>query len=259
MIVATRSPEVVAKELGVALADVGFDDAAFADGLSRLRALTVSTAPPPPLTRFFSDRATYDDGTALVSFFVRGDDVDRAIDRVRHALETTPLIDVRAELAGPLLVDRELERLLPKDAAQLTILALLGVLAALFIARIGWREGLVAIVALLLVFTSLWYVLGLLDLKLTLVTVLVFPFVLGIGVDATVYLVSHPAYRRSSHELLSLHMRPLLASTLTTLAGFSALLVVPLAQIQALGTAVASGLGLSLFFALVWVVAFSKN
>lgn len=255
---AARPPATVANELRTALEEEGFDAEAFATGLDKLARLTVSTAPPPPLTRFFSERAAYADGTALVSFFVRGD-ADAALAHVRQVIDGAGSEHVRLSVAGPLLVDRELEHLLPKDAAQLTMLSLLGVLAALFLARIGWREGLVAICALLLVFSSLWYLLGLLHVPLTLVTVLVFPFVLGIGVDATVYLVSHPAYRRSPQELLGAHLRPLLASTLTTLAGFSALLVVPLQQIQALGLAVAVGLGLSLFFALVWVVGFSTK
>ncbi len=258
-IFANRPPEAVARELAVALEAEDFDSTAFSTGLDRLSKLRADAASLPPFTRFFAQRAAYDDGTALVSFFVRDGDVDAAIARVRMAMASVPLRDARVELAGPVLVDRELERLLPKDAVQLTLLALLGVIAALLIARIGWREGLVAICSLLLVFTSLWFLLGLLHVRLTLVTVLVFPFVLGIGVDATVYLVSHSAYRRSPSELLGAHLRPLLASTLTTLAGFSALLAVPLAEIQALGIAVAAGLSLSLFFALVWVVAFATK
>ncbi|MCC6810539.1 MAG: MMPL family transporter [Deltaproteobacteria bacterium] len=254
---AARPPAIVARDLEAAIAAEGFDTAAFAAGLERLKALTVSEAPMPTFTRFFSDRAAYDDGTALVSFFVKDGDADAAIARVRHVVVATKIEDATVELAGPLLVDRELERLLPKDAAQLTLLALLGVMAALVIARIGMREALIAICALLLVFTSLWFALGLLHVRLTLVTVLVFPFVLGIGVDATVYLVAHAAYRRSATELLGAHLRPLFASTLTTLAGFSALLAVPLSEIEALGVAVVVGLGLSLFFALVWVVAFA--
>jgi predicted RND superfamily exporter protein len=258
-IFAARPAEVIARELAAALDAEGFDPSAFASGLERLSLLRADTSALPGFTRFFAERAAYEDGTALVSFFVRDGDVDSAIARVRSAIGSVLLQDTKVELAGPVLVDRELERLLPKDAVQLTLLALLGVIAALLIARIGWREGLVAICSLLLVFTSLWYLLGLLHVRLTLVTVLVFPFVLGIGVDATVYLVSHPAYRRSPSELLATHLRPLLASTLTTLAGFSALLAVPLAEIQALGIAVVAGLCLSLFFALVWVVAFATN
>ncbi len=259
-----RPPEVVAREWGRALIEAGFADEVVDRLSERVRAMAEPVSKGavelPPLARFVTEQRVRVEPEATrvyVSLFLSpGADAASVAARL---LELSPRAsDIHLSLTGPALVDVALQRALERDGWKLTGLALFGALMAMLAARLPAARLLVAASSLLLTFVCLYGVLGWLGMPLTLVTLLVFPFVLGVGVDATVYLVVHEDFARDAASLLGGHLRPLLASTLTTLSGFLALLVVPLEDIRRLGLSVAIGLLLALAIALSWVVGFAK-
>jgi predicted RND superfamily exporter protein len=142
---------------------------------------------------------------------------------------------------------------------RLTALAAAGVILALLIARSDRRRLLTAVSGLAVTMLLLVWALGAAHVSLTLVSLLVFPFVLGIGIDASVYLLEHAEFRTNRQALIGQHLRPLLGSTLTTLLGFVSLVLVPFAPIRELGLAVSIGLGLALIVALLWVPLFAGD
>jgi predicted RND superfamily exporter protein len=213
----------------------------------------------PDVASFFHDAFTGQvrgKNLGLVSIFVSPEvDLEEAGRAAKKVLAAWPAD--RYALTSALLVDAELDRLLKRDTWLLSGLAAAGIGLTLLAARTRLRPALVALSAILLTLGFLWLALSALRVPLTLVTLLVFPFVLGIGVDASIYMCEHQEFSTDRVALLVKHIRPLLGSTMTTLLGFAALVVVPYAPVRQLGIATSTGLTLALIVALLWVPMFS--
>lgn len=246
---ATRlRPNAAADTFAVMLDQAGFAAEPFAPGLSVLRQ-SATTLETPHFAQFFHDLRV-DGGCVLTSIFVRSGD-PAEIDRGLRAYLGPHMV-----LSGPALIDRVLQKALRGDLLRLSLLALGGVGLAILLSGLSWRRRGVAMLSLLVLLALTTIVTGALQFPITLITLLVFPFVLGIGIDATIYLLEHHSFGENNVALLEEHLRPLLGSTVTTLMGFLALLVVPLTAIRELGILVASGLALALLVALLFVPLF---
>lgn len=97
----------------------------------------------------------------------------------------------------------------------------------------------------------------LLDLKVNMYNMLVFPLSFGIGIDGAVYVVWTMSRRSSDTAAeLAVTARGVLGSTLTTAAGFGAMVVASNPGLRSLGELAMIALGCSLAVNLLWLPAF---
>ncbi len=248
---ARLQPAKAAASLAEKMDRAGFVTAGFADGFAGLAALqNTSTLKVPHIADFFHSLRT-DGGCVITSVFVRQGDA------LSTAAAIRPVLAPNMTLSGPGIIDAVLSHALKDDLWRLSALSMLGVAIAIGVSGMSLRRKATALIALFTMLGLTWAAVSALGVPITLVTLLVFPFVLGIGIDATIYMLE--SFEHGTKEALSEHLRPLLGSTLTTLMGFIALMIVDLEMIRDLGFLVACGLLLALFVALFVVPALSAK
>jgi len=143
-----------------------------------------------------------------------------------------------------------------RDAPTMLLLALTGLFAAtLLISRSPRKTFMVMLPVALAACVSLALMVGM-DLRVNLYNMLVFPLSLGIGIDGAVYVVwAMSQYSDTTREELSVTMRGVLGSTLTTAAGFGSMVVANNPGLVSLGELAIVTLFCSMLCNLVWLPA----
>ena len=148
--------------------------------------------------------------------------------------------------AGMPLIFSLLAKIILRDG-QLTVLltfAFLLLILALDLRR--FSDVLVALAPLVLGVGSMLGVMSLVDAHLNLMNIVVFPIIIGYGVSHGVYLLHRVREGATPREALSSVGRAIACSTLTTLAGWAALLAAPHRGLQSMGTLACLGMIASL-------------
>jgi predicted exporter len=113
-----------------------------------------------------------------------------------------------------------------------------------------WRPVLLLMAALALAVAALMGTLALCGIRLNLFNVLAFPLVLGVGIDYAIYI----ALAVPTPDRISIVLRPILLSALTTIAGFGSLAFAHNPSLSGLGVVCAIGVAWCLFATLFFVL-----
>jgi predicted RND superfamily exporter protein len=174
-------------------------------------------------------------------------DIDRVM--VRKLKELSPGVSV----ASITMVIAELKQIITKDFLVATLIAALGVLLILII---QFRE----VKGIVFCFISLgmgvlWMVgcMGLFNIPMNFANIVVFPMVIGFGIDNNTHL--YHRFRENRHEgvaaTFSFTGRAVIISTLTSLAGFGSLIMSRYGGLKSIGVLAVVGLSLCLVTALL--------
>jgi hypothetical protein len=148
--------------------------------------------------------------------------------------------------AGMPLIFSLLAKIILRDG-QLTVLLtflLLIIILAIDLRRIS--DICIALAPLVLGVGSMLGVMSLVNAHLNLMNIVVFPIIIGYGVSHGVYLLHRVREGATPREALSSVGRAIACSTLTTLAGWAALLAAPHRGLQSMGTLACLGMLASL-------------
>ncbi len=254
-----------ADDLERALVDAGFAVPRFRGALAHLRA-------PPEETidvRASLGRdlgvlgsryvATEPDGHTLVAVQVH----TRASDGAERALiEAVRDLDPAASVTGYARLESDLRSALARDLPRIGLVAGGLVVALLALALRRLKDVVLASAVLLVGIAALLGVAGALDVPLHIYSALVIPVLLGISVDEAMFLLHHARDAEQSgapgdpiERALRSEAMPVVATALTTAAGFVALAFARYDGLADLGVVGALGNGANLLVALVLVPA----
>ena len=181
----------------------------------------------------------FDDGFRIVTYLRHDDDTtfDRVADVLARESSQRPLV-----LTGISTVQRRLRTLLREEVLRFSILAF--VLSFSIVWLYVRRFKLAVAVILPQILAMLWVIgaMSLCGLGIGPVNLIVFPLILGIGVDSCVYLSERLRRESSVFEALTSTARAILLSTSTTIAGFGFLAFSDYPALAQLGGLTAIGL-----------------
>ena len=188
------------------------------------------------------------ENAGFLTFVYAGVDLWDGLSMLRFAEQVE---EVRVEsgvyhAAGMPILFSQLTQMILRDG-KLTVLwtsLLLLVILALDLRRP--RDVLAALAPLLLGVGSMLGVMSLIGAHLNLMNIVVFPIIIGYGVSHGVYLLHRVREGATPREALSSVGRAVACSTLTTLAGWAALLAAPHKGLQSMGTLACVGMLASL-------------
>ena len=183
-----------------------------------------------------------------LTFVYAGVDLWDGVEMQRFAaeVEEVPVESGTYYAAGMPILFAKLTKIILHDA-QFTVLMtalLLLLILALDLRRLS--DVLAALAPLLLGVGSMLGVMSLTGAHLNLMNIVVFPIIIGYGVSHGVYLLHRVREGASPREALSSVGRAVACSTLTTLAGWAALLVAPHRGLQSMGSLACVGMLCSL-------------
>lgn len=138
------------------------------------------------------------------------------------------------------------------EAPTILGLALLGIIVATLVAGRSLRRTLVVMLPLVMMIGVGLGIMVWLDWHINLYNMLVFPLAFGVGVDGAVYVAWAMTGAGSGERLMSA-ARAVLGSTLTTMAGFGALMVSTNPGLASIGQLSVLLLGLALLANLLWL------
>jgi predicted RND superfamily exporter protein len=222
----------------------------FANGeVSPVTYADISGTPGQTMIKKYISRA---DDTWYVSLFAypRSGEWEKDIDRglVRKLKELSPGISV----ASIAMVIAELKNIITRDFLVATIISILGVLIILIIQFRDIKGVMFCMVSLLM--GVLWMVgcMGLFGIPMNFANIVVFPMVIGFGIDNNTHL--YHRYKERRHEgvtaMLSFTGRAVIISTLTSLVGFGSLMVSQYGGLKSIGILAVIGLSFCVVTAL---------
>ena len=138
------------------------------------------------------------------------------------------------------------------EAPTILGLALLGIIVATLVAGRSLRRTLVVMLPLVMMIAVGLGIMVWLDWHINLYNMLVFPLAFGVGVDGAVYVAWAMSGTESAERLMSA-ARAVLGSTLTTMAGFGALMVSTNPGLASIGELSVLMLGLATVGNLLWL------
>ncbi len=222
----------------------------FANG--EVRPVTYADISGTPGETMIKKYISRSDNTWYVSLFAypRSGEWEKDIDRglVRKLKELSPGIAV----ASIAMVISELKNIITRDFIVATIISILGVLVILII-QFRDIKGVIFCMTSLLT-GVLWMVgcMGLFGISMNFANIVVFPMVIGFGIDNNTHL--YHRYKEKRHEgvsaMLSFTGRAVIISTLTSLVGFGSLMVSQYGGLKSIGVLAVIGLSLCLVTAL---------
>jgi uncharacterized protein len=169
-------------------------------------------------------------------------DIDRSL--VTELKDLSPGISV----ASITMVISQLKKIISRDFAIATILALIGVLAVLAVQFRSIKGVLFCIVSLGVGMVWMLGCMGLFGISLNFANIVVIPMVIGLGIDNNTHL--YHRYRENPEEgiigAMSFTGRAVVISTLTSLAGFGSLIFSRYGGLKSIGILAVMGLSLCL-------------
>lgn len=197
---------------------------------------------------FESLASAREENKGFLTFVYAGVDLWDGVEMQRFAkeVEDVPVASGTYHSAGMPILFAKLTHIILRDG-KLTILitALLLLLILAFDLR-RLSDVLAALAPLLLGVGSMLGVMSLIGAHLNLMNIVVFPIIIGYGVSHGVYLLHRVREGATPQEALSSVGRAVACSTLTTLAGWAALLVAPHRGLQSMGSLACVGMSCSL-------------
>jgi predicted RND superfamily exporter protein len=231
--------------------------APFMDSLGRfasgeVRPVTYADISGTPGETMIKKYISRTDNTWYVSLFaypkagVWEKDIDRGL--VRKLRELSPGISV----ASIAMVIAELKNIITRDFIVATIISILGVLLILIIQFRDIKGVIFCMTSLLM--GVLWMVgcMGLFGIPMNFANIVVFPMVIGFGIDNNTHLYHRYKEKRGEgvSAMLSFTGRAVIISTLTSLVGFGSLMVSQYGGLKSIGVLAVIGLSLCLVTAL---------
>jgi predicted RND superfamily exporter protein len=141
---------------------------------------------------------------------------------------------------------------LERDAPVIVLLATLGLALAVLAVRRSFRWLGLVLVPLLLSAAISVGLLALFDVRINFYNLLVFPLAVGMGIDGSIYVTEALIEPRTNRDFATA-ARAVLGATLTTVAGFSALLVANNPGLVSLAKVAIVTMGSTLVVNLVWL------
>ncbi len=130
-----------------------------------------------------------------------------------------------------------------------------GVIAVLLIVSYrDWRMWSVHCLALVLAVTGMMTTLKLFDIPLTLLNVLAFPLILGVGVDYGLHTLLAHRHRHAGPDHVSIVLKSVILGAFTTIAGFGSLVWANNPSLSSLGGMCAIGVGWCLLANLLFLI-----
>ena len=265
-----RVLEEVSMEPGISLfeaelVNVGLNPEGFRAGLDALRTLDAGRDPAP------IDRSNWP--TWVAELVNEGDDTTWVMLRVRlpgHVWEEGPPADfvTRIKTAVPGVavasipaVGRDLKDLAKRDVRRLSWIALIAVFAVVIVSfRGNVCDSLVALTPVVIGSICLLGFWGYLGRPIDLITLVVMPILLGIGIDDGLHAV-HGTRGASPHSLadaVSIAGRAMTLTTLTTCVGFGSLMLSHVPGLRSGGALIAAGVVVCLVATLVVLPAWDR-
>jgi hypothetical protein len=255
-----RLPRVAASDrLRQSLAAAGFDPGAFAgffeDWLRDDHELVAPDgAAAPALAAVLDQHLRRGDGRAAVATFFQpapGVSIASIADRLRRELPAVPLAVTGRELA-----EGELARILGGELRWLLAAALVLNFAVVYAHERSLAASAMMLAPTMLAVASWLGIVAALDVAIDPVTVIVPPLLIGLGVDASVYLAAHARFAGDVGRGAARGFLPMALAVATTVAGFGSLALSRYPALARLGLLSALGLVLSTLATLVLVPAF---
>lgn len=254
-----------ADALAAALAETGFNPAPFSAGVERLRTPSHPTTDPKaalegPLAVLGARYLAIDERGAHVSMTVQLSDREGARERVEARLHA---IDPGASLTGYRRLEADLRGALARDLPRIGAIAAAFVVVLLAASLRRAREVVIAFGVLVVGIGCLLGAMAILRVPLHVYSALVLPVLLGITVDEAMFLLHHArttsgdshAGRDALLVTLEAEGPPVVATALTTSAGFAALAFAQYSALADLGIVGAMGSATGLVVALILVPA----
>lgn len=253
-----------ATALTAALTEAGFDTAAFAESLSRLRSAAETGASGGLslsglgetelgfLVRTHVADLPSERLVALYLFLPVDSTLDTTVARLQ-ALTQDPALGGR--LTGLPLLERELTALLSVDLLKVCLASIAAVILLLSLYYRRLRPTLAVLLPLTVAWALFAAALSLLAIPLNLYNLIAIPLCIGYGIDDHIFLVHRheatPVAERSPARVLATTGRAIVLTTLATVAGFAGLIPAHFLGLRHLGIAGALAVLLCLAAALL--------
>lgn len=184
----------------------------------------------------------------FLTFVYAGVDLWDGIEMQRFAkeVENVPVTSGTYHAAGMPILFAKLTHIILRDGKLTVLMTALLLLVILALDLRRFSDVLAALAPLLLGVGSMLGVMSLIGAHLNLMNIVVFPIIIGYGVSHGVYLLHRVREGATPRQALTSVGRAVACSTLTTLAGWAALLVAPHRGLQSMGSLACVGMICSL-------------
>jgi len=197
---------------------------------------------------FESLASAREENRGFLTFVYAGVDLWDGVEMQRFAkeVEDVPVASGTYHSAGMPILFAKLTHIILRDGKRTVLMTVLLLLLILAFDLRRLSDVLAALAPLLLGVGSMLGVMSLIGAHLNLMNIVVFPIIIGYGVSHGVYLLHRVREGATPQEALSSVGRAVACSTLTTLAGWAALLVAPHRGLQSMGSLACVGMICSL-------------
>ena len=197
---------------------------------------------------FESLASAREENKGFLTFVYAGVDLWDGVEMQRFAqeVEDVPVASGTYHSAGMPILFAKLTHIILRDGKRTVLMTALLLLLILAFDLRRLSDVLAALAPLLLGVGSMLGVMSLIGAHLNLMNIVVFPIIIGYGVSHGVYLLHRVREGATPQEALSSVGRAVACSTLTTLAGWAALLVAPHRGLQSMGSLACVGMICSL-------------
>jgi len=205
----------------------------------------------------FRERYVSKDGSHfLMAFYSRKD--------IWEGLLTTPFLSTILRYVpdgtGSPVIMKEMIDAIGRESVKAFIISLIAIFLLLLIDFKSIKTTLISLVPLLISSVWLFGIMGLFDIKFTIINVIGFPLLVGIGIDDGVHVIHR--YRREGKLKLSYSIssigKAILLTSITTILGFASLLQSDYRGYIGLGLVVAIGIGLCFITSILLLPAIMK-
>lgn len=212
--------------------------------MTRVRSLGVEDLPETITRNFLGEGSHSDKRVVLIWLHADLEDGEQIL-ATSDLLENIVVDGKKAKIASESLVFAEILRLIRNDGPYILLFSILAVYAIVTINFQSFRRGLFVLVPVSVAVIWLAGVMGLIDLKLDFINVVMFPIIVGIGIDSGVHI--YHRYLESNDVILSVRNtgEAVALASLTTFVGFGALALAHNETISGMGKAAMIGISSS--------------
>ena len=155
-----------------------------------------------------------------------GADEDRIrdfVERIEKDIESVPKPSgVDVELTGTIMIRKELLDLLVEDGKKVVAIAYILIIVALILTLGSLREGILPLISVTLAIVWTAGTMSLLGIPVSIMAIGIAPMLLGLGIDYSIHVVHR--IKEEFDKGLQMVSRAIVATSLTTILGFSSLL-----------------------------------
>lgn len=229
------------------IADSMFDPAATVQYEQFLRTILTATQPPslqtlqryPKLAEMVSPRAQERESESIVLLFTRDaterrEERDAVVQSIRSALADVP----NATLTGLSVLGHDAEIAVRRDLPRLVLIALAAVTLYLAVHFRNLFSCMLATLPAIFAFACLFAFMRLTGQKLSMINLIAFPLLIGIGIDYGIFIVS--ASRNGDDRLVPAAAAVIMCAA-TTVLGFASLWLTSVPAVRSMGITVAFG------------------